>query len=343
MFSRRVGLADLIDLCRVLRHQLGAGMALHQVMKKQSERGRRSLRPITGRLSEAMLQGSSLGKALDVEKDAFPPLFLSMVKVGETTGHIAEIFGELERYYQLELQLRRQFRSQTFLPIAQFVFAVLIMAGVIYIVGLIAGANPGAKPIVTIFGLSGATGSLAFLGVVVGSLAVIATLYVIISRLGRQKAWMDRYLLGTPALGSCLRALVMSRFTLALQLTLDSGLSITKALQLSLDATGNAYFASRAEGVVQALKNGKTLHEALEGSGLFSSDFLEMIASSEASGSVPEMMRHLALQYQEETARKMTMLTRVAGGAVWAGVAAFIIWAIFRLAGVYFDALGGKF
>ncbi len=336
MFSRRVGLADLIDLCRVLRHQLGAGLALQQVMKKQSERGRRSLRPLTGRLSEAMQQGSSLGKALDVEKDAFPPLFLSMVKVGETTGHIAEIFGELERYYQLELHLRRQFRSQTFLPIIQFVFAVLIMAGVIYIVGVVAGNN---KPLITIFGLGGASGSLAFLGVVVGSLVTVATLYFIVSRLGRQKAWMDRFLLGMPALGSCLRALVMSRFTLALQLTLDSGLSITKALQLSLDATGNAYFASRADGVVQTLKNGKTLDEALEASGLFTSDFLEMIASSEASGSVPEMMRILGQQFQEETTRKMTMLTRVAGGAVWCGVAGFIIWAIFRLAFVYFNML----
>jgi type II secretory pathway component PulF len=338
MFKRRVGLADLIDLCRVLRHQLGAGLAIRQVLKKQSERGRRSLRSITGRLSDALQQGTSLGRALDVEKDAFPPLFLSMVKVGENTGHIAEIFGELERYYQLELQLRRQFRSQTFLPIAQFVFAVALLAGVIYIVGILGGE----KPMLTIFGLSGAAGSLAFLGAVASVLGAIAALYFIVLRLGRQKAWLDRILLATPALGSCLRALAMSRFTLALQLTLDSGLSITKALQLSLDATGNAYFAAAADGIVRALKNGQTLHDALEASGLFSSDFLEMIASSEVSGSVPEMMRVLAQQYQEETARKMTMLTSGAAGAVWCGVAAFIIWAIFRLAGFYLDALDGK-
>jgi hypothetical protein len=53
-------------------------------------------------------------------------------------------------------------------------------------------------------------------------------------------------------------------------------------------------------------------------------------------------MRHLAHQYQDETARKLAMLTRVAGGVVWFGVAAFIVWAIFRLASVYFDALGGN-
>lgn len=340
MFSPRVALPDLIDFCRVLRHQLGAGLAIQQVFKKQSERGRPSLRPITGRLSDALRQGTSLGRALDDERGAFPPLFLSMVKVGEATGHVAEIFGELERYYQLELQLRRQFRSQTIFPIIQFIFAIAIMAGVIYIVGMF--TRPGTQPILTFFGLSGGAGALAFLGVVAGTLLILATLFFGIRRLGRQKAWMDRLLLAVPALGSCLRALVMSRFTLALQLTLDSGLSITRALDLSLDATGNAHFASRSAGILRALKNGEALHDALQASGLFDSDFLEMIASSEASGSVPEMMRRLAEQYQEETARKMTMLTRVAGGTVWCCVAAFIIWAIFRLASVYFNAISGK-
>jgi hypothetical protein len=51
------------------------------------------------------------------------------------------------------------------------------------------------------------------------------------------------------------------------------------------------------------------------------------------------MMRHLAAQYQEEAGRKMTMLTRIAGGAVGCGVAAFIIWAIFKLYFIYFGMI----
>jgi type IV pilus assembly protein PilC len=297
---------------------------------------------MAGRLSEALQQGSSFSDALDKEPGALPPLFLSMVKVGESTGHMAEIFGELERYYQLELQLRRQFRSQTILPIIQFIAAIAIIAGVIYILGWIASMM-GGKPLMTIFGLSGAAGALAFLGVVFGTLFSAWTLYFLVARAGRQKAWMDRLLLSVPALGPCLRALAMSRFTLALQLTLDSGLSITKAMKLSFDATGNAFFGARADTVVQSLKNGKTLYQSLRASRIFDDEFLEMIVSSEEAGSVPEMMRHLAVQYQEETARKMKLLTGVAGGAVWVCVAAFIIWAIFRLASIYLGALEGKF
>ena len=341
MLSRRLSLADLIDLCRVLRHQLAAGLSIQRVFQQQSDRGRPALRGLAGRLSDSIRQGSSLSDALEREHGLFPPLFLAMVKVGETTGHIAEIFGELERYFQLELQLRRQFRSQTFLPIVQFVFAVAIIAGVIYVLGMIAGMN-NARPLLTIFGLSGAAGALAFLGVVFGTLFSLWSIYFLSTRVGQGSPLMDRLLLSLPALGPCLRALAMSRFTLALQLTLDSGLSITKALRLGLEATGNAHFTSRADAVVGSLKNGNTLHEALEASRLFDVEFMEMINSSEESGSVPEMMRHLSKQYQEETSRKMTMLTRVAGGAVWLCVAAFIIWAIFKLAFIYLGALEGK-
>src|SRR5262249_34486560 len=148
-------------------------------------------------------------------------------------------------------------------------------------------------------------------------LASVWLVYAIIARLGRRRVWMDRVLLRLPALGPCLRALLMSRFTLALKLTLDSGLSITEALRLSLEATSNAYFESKADGIVRRLKNGESLHETLEASGLFTSDFLDMVATSEASGSVPEMMRQLAAQYQEEADRRMTFLTRFAGGFVW--------------------------
>jgi type II secretory pathway component PulF len=189
------------------------------------------------------------------------------------------------------------------------------------------------------FGLAGASGALAFLGSVFGSIGLVWLIYRLIAAAGRQRVWMHRLLLMMPALGPCLHALAMSRFTLALQLTLDSGLGIGKALRLSLEATGDAYYASFADGIVEALKKGKPLHDALEASRLFDHDFLEMVASAEASGSVPEMMRTLTQQYQEETGRKMALLTRFAGGFVWVCIAGFIIFMIFRLYIGYFQTL----
>src|SRR4051812_7186063 len=98
----RLPLPDLVDLCRALRHNLGAGLPLVKVMRQQSERGRPGVRRVAARLSERLQTGSSLSDALDAEGNAFPPLFVALVKVGEETGHLPDIFGELEQYYQLE-------------------------------------------------------------------------------------------------------------------------------------------------------------------------------------------------------------------------------------------------
>src|SRR5579864_4807391 len=111
MFSQRLSPGDLAALCRALRHHLAAGLTLVRVLQQQMERGPRGVRPLAGRLLAAVEQGGSLSDALDREADMLPPLFLAMARLGEETGHLPEVLGELEQYYQMQLMLRRQLRT----------------------------------------------------------------------------------------------------------------------------------------------------------------------------------------------------------------------------------------
>jgi type II secretory pathway component PulF len=337
MFSRQMSPGDLAALCRALRHNLGAGLTLVKVLRQQAEKGPRGVRPLAARLLAAIEQGGSLSSAMTRETEVLPPLFVAMAQLGEETGHLPEVMGELEQYYQQQLMLRRQFRSQSFLPVVQFVFAVLLIAGLIFVLGMFPGKD---GPLLTFFRLGGAPGALAFLGSVVGTLAGILLLWHGLARWGHQRAVADRLLLRLPALGPCLEALVLGRFTLALQLTLDSGLAIAKGLRLSLCATGNAAYAEAADGISRVLKAGQTLTEALTQSGLFSEEFLAIVATAEEVGSVPEAMRQQARYYHEESARRMATLAKVASMGLWAIYAGFMILMIFKIASVYLKALG---
>ena len=327
MFSSRLSADDLVVLCRSLRHQLSAGVALLRVLQQQAERGPRAVRPVAARLLATLSAGEPLSVALDRESAALPPLFLALARLGEETGHFPEVLGELEQYYQLQAQLRRQFLSRAFAPVAQLVLGVLIVAGLIFVLGLISGS---ASPL-TVFGLGGGAGALAFLGIAVGAAALLALGWFAFLRWSNQRASADRLLLRIPALGPCLEALALARFSLALHLTLDSGLSIAKALRLSLQATGNIAFAAVADPVARTLKSGQPLHDALAATGRFPFDFLEIVATAEESGRVPEVMRQQAEHYHEEAGRRMTTLTRVANGLVWLLYAGFMIWMIFRI------------
>lgn len=338
LFSQGLSLSELIALCRVLRHNLGAGLTLRKVFQQQAERGTGGIRPVARRILETIEQGDGLQDAVHKERDAFPPLFLAMVSVGEETGHLPEIFGELENYFTLQLRLRRQFRSQSLLPIVQIIFAFFIIALLIYVLGVIAASRNAPAP--GLFGFSGGAGAIAFLVLSFGTIALAYVGYRFLIRNRGPQATFDALLMRVPALGACLEALAMGRFALALQLTLDSGLPIVQALRLSLQATGNGVYQSQAPGILQALKSGKDLTSALTQSGVFPEEFLHMVASAEEGGRVPEMMRHQAAYYHEEAERRLKTLTRLLSGAVWLVYAIFMIIAIFSIARQYLSALG---
>jgi type IV pilus assembly protein PilC len=333
LLSSRLPLSSLIELCRVLRHYLGAGLSLRDVFKQQAGKGPLAVRPVAARVAEALGRGESLEQALKREAAAFPPLFLSLAAVGEQTGMLPEVFGELERYYLRQQQLRRQFWAAAAWPLIQFVLAVFVIAGLILVLGWLPNARtPDGKPYDPVgFGLIGAGGALTFLGIVFGTILAGGAAFFLLRRSLRHRAAVDSFLLGLPALGPCLRALALSRFCLALRLTTETAMPIARALRLSLRATGNSAFAACSEKVEAGVKAGDDLTLSLARSHLFPGDFQHMLAVAEESGRLTDVLKHQADHYHEEAGRRMAVLTAVASYGVWAFVGGLIIFVIFRL------------
>jgi type IV pilus assembly protein PilC len=338
MFSSQLPLAALVDFCRVLRHSLAAGIGLRDVFRQQAARGPAAVRPVAERIHNRLDHGESLEAALVHERAVFPPLFLAMAVVGEQSGNLPEVFAELEKYYLLQQKLQRQFRSRTFFSLLQLCIAFVVIAAMLFVLGLIAEGRGGQGP--AVLGVRGPGAAIVFLVLTFGTLALLVVGFRLLRRSLSRTGAVDGFLLRLPALGPCLRALALGRFALSLRLTLDSRITVTDALRLSLAATGNTAFQARTDIVVDALQKGDDLTLALSGAQIFPADFLAMVAVGEEGGRVPEIMRHQADQYNEEAARRLTGLTRGLTFAVWLGYAAFMVIAIFQLALRYLR-LGG--
>jgi type IV pilus assembly protein PilC len=339
LFSRRLPLPALIQLCRSLKHNLGAGIMLRDVFRQQALRGTASVRPVADRIAQALTEGDNLATALRREKALFPPLFLSLTEVGEDTGNLPEVCGELEKYYQLQRKFWQQFISQSILPVLQFVAATFVIALLLVILGWIAEVNR-TDPIDPLgLGLTGARGAVVFLVTIYGTIAALVVGYAILGRSLEQKAMVDRVLLRIPVVGPFLWDLCLNRFCVGLRLTMDSSMPMADALDLSLRATGNAAFISKSRVIRSSIMSGDDLTTALTRSRLLPVDFVNIIAVAEEGGRVPEVMANQAHYYEEEATRKLAVLTRVAGFGVWLFVAILIIMAIFRIAGIYLNAL----
>jgi type IV pilus assembly protein PilC len=329
-FRRKLNLASLIDLCRSMRYSLQAGVMLRDTMDLLATKGSRPLRPVAAQVCKDLKAGWSLQDALKKQEHIFPPLFIALCTVGEESGNLPEVLGELEKYYIMRQKLRREFLSQISWPVIQFVAAILIVTCLIWVLGVVQ-ENRSAKELkFAPLGekLLGADGAILFLSVVATVLFGLTALFLLLQMLLRRKAVVERFLLAVPGLGPCLRAMALTRFCIAGRLMLETSLSIFKTIRLAFVATDNMAFIAQFPKVEASVRQGNSLATSFGKAGVFPDRFLSAVAVAEDSGRLPESLRYLSDEYDDETRRRMAWLTRVASFIVWISVAVVIIMCI---------------
>ncbi len=330
IFSARLPVSSLIELCRALRHNLSAGLTLRDVFRQQARQGALAVRPVAGRIRQVIERGDDLETALNQEAKHFPPLFLALASVGERSGNLPEVFAALEKYYVMQQRMWRQFISLIAWPVFEFIAGIFVIAGMILVIGVLSGT--GAQDIhFDPLGIGiGPKAALRFLLICFGSIALLIGGYLLTTRSLRHRAAVDRILLRIPAVGPCLEALALSRFCLALRLTMDTSLPAWEALDRSLKATGNGAFMAVTEAVQAEVRGGEAVSAALASVRIFPTEFINILSNAEHTGQIPEMMRHQAEYYEEEASRRLVLLSRSAGITIWLFIGSLIVFVIIR-------------
>jgi type II secretory pathway component PulF len=262
---------------------------------------------------------------------------VSMAIVGEQSGCLPEVMAELEKYFALQLKLRRQFMGQIAWPVIQYLAAGGVIALMIIFLSILSQGNKPFDPLG--FGLTGFSGAVTFAFIYYGTAVLLVFTYVILTRNLNQAAIVHALLLRVWVIGPCMRALALMRFCLALRLTMETGMPIKRALRLSLAATGNGAFERQSETVETAIREGEELTTALGHTGVFPEQFLDILANAEEGGRMVEVLANQGDFYQEEASRRMSILSQAAAWGVYALIAVVIIFMIFRIYSSYIGTI----
>jgi type II secretory pathway component PulF len=351
VLSRPLSTVMLLEFARSIRFFLSSGMTLRDGMRVLAERGTPRIRRVARNIGKELAAGWSFQAALEHQGRKFNSLFQALATVGEETGRLPEVMKDLENYYEMRRKQQAQLRAQAMLPILQFIAAVTVVAGLVYIMGqlpqqVVAGQKKPFDPLG--LGLVGAQGAITFVSYVFGTIAAAILTFLVLKMLLRQRAIVERLILFVPILGPCLRDLALTRFSFAMQLMLDSSMSILTTIRLAFRSTDNpAYIA--ATGRAEAhLKRGNSLLAGLTDSRLFPYSYLSSVAIGEESGHLPEVMRQLAEFHDERAKKGIEWITRILGTTLWLVIAGFVIFLIFSvfqanyIKGIVGAASGGK-
>ena len=332
MFASRIPLKTLAILCKSLATMLHSGVALLKTLEIASRKtGNARCRQTLAAVRSEVQQGTDIAQALRYQNGYFPELMTDMVSVGEQAGALPEVLDGLAAHYENIVRLRRMLIGMITLPAIQLVAAILVVALVIFILGIVGESSaPGAKPKDILgLGLMGTSGALTWLTMTFGSIFAVIGGYYLVAHVFRRQRFLDGVLMKIPVLGGCMRSFAIARFSWAFALTQQTGMPISRSLELSFRATGNGAFVGASSGVCDRVLNGDELSTALNEARLFPEEYLSLVQVGETSGTVPETLQRLSPQFEEQARRSLAALAIIMGWLVWSIVAVFIIFIIF--------------
>lgn len=349
MFGSRIPLKTVARLCRTLGSMLNSGVPLLKSLDVVTRKtGDSRCQAALAEVTTQVRAGTDLAAAFRQQGRYFPEIFIDMVDVAEQSGNLPEVLSGMAEHYENLIRLRRSFLSAIAWPVIQLVAAILIIAFLIFILGIIGemAQGQGQEPIDMLgLGLMGAGGAVIWLLLSFGSVAAIVGSYFLAAKGFRQQRLLDGLLMRIPVVGTCMRSFAIARFSWAFALTQQTGMLISRSLEASLRATGNGAFMAAAPQICGDVLQGEDLGTALDDSRLFPEDYIHLVRVAETSGTVPEALQRLSPQFEEDARRSLRILAEVAGWGVWAMVALLIIYVIFsvmmRYIGIINDLSGG--
>jgi MSHA biogenesis protein MshG len=244
----------------------------------------------------------------------FDNFYVSMVRVGEMTGRLDDIFMRLFKHLEFEQFMRQQVKAAIRYP-SFVVIAMAVAVGVINSLVVPAFASVfknfhAELPLATRLLVASSDftlhyGWLVGLGAVAGAFALRRWIH---TPAGRQ-AW-DGFKLRLPLAGRIVQKATLSRFARSFALALKSGVPIEQALSVVAQTVDNAHITRKLEAMREAVERGDTILRAAAASGVFTPVVLQMIAVGEETGAIDELMEEIAELYSNDVQYELKTLSQ---------------------------------
>lgn len=264
-----------------------------------------ALKSLVGHLLTAVRRGDVLSQAMAEKHDVFTPLYINLVKLGESTGNLSMVFERLS----LDLKFQRELKDKisqalTYPSIILFVCILCILFVFNYIVPQMSGLFSGVDE------LPGYTEVL--LGVsqwfqnyqwyLFGAIGIAIVALQSVKKTPSWQSWSSRVLLKLPLVKNFVLLAEQIRFNSALMMMLDAGLAIDKAMKLATDSLKLDSLKQQMQVAQQKIRKGSQLSQVLRHSPLYPQFSISLLEVGEESGDlVPvfeELSRRAKLQFE---------------------------------------------
>lgn len=312
--NQKVKNTDLTLFTRQMYTLLKSGVPIVSAVNQLAENSRsKHLSQVLQRVAEDLKSGQSLGVAMQHYPAVFSPLMVGMVRVGENTGHLDDVFLHLTNYLELEGDTTKRAKSAIRYPL--FVITAIVIGMIIiniFVIPIFAKVYMRAHIplpkmtmlLITISNFFNEYWPMLLIFLIV--LLVVWSRYISSPR--GKLAW-HRYQLNLPVSGILLKRIILLRFAQTFSIVANSGVPIVEGLSLVAQSISNTYARQEIMAMKESIQHGNSIIQAAHACKLFTSIELQMLAVAGDTGELGAMLNEIAHYYQREVDYDLKKLT----------------------------------
>ncbi len=313
--ASRLSTRELSMITRQLASLVRSGLPLDEALHataKQSQKA--NVKRVVLQVRTKVLEGFSLAQALGDNPLAFNDMYRALVRAGEGSGYLSPVLERLAEYTQTSQVLQQRIKMAMIYPIVMLVVSIaVIVALMVFVVPKLVKIFEQGKrelPMLT-KGLIATSEFLMNYGVflLVGIIGVIFFVKRLMRDPKRLRAW-HVVQLRLPVFGELIKQINSARFAATLSLLSASGVPLLQALNISGQVMTNKIMQEACDQVANSVREGTSLSRALDSSGVFPPLLVQLVASGETNGTLPQQLDNAA----KDQERELEMMLGVAMG-----------------------------
>lgn len=305
IFKKKVSMKDIVIMSRQISTLFEAQVSALKIFTLLSENtANPSLVIILTEVSNDIQAGMTISNALAKHKKVFSDFYVNMVKSGEESGKLVQVFSYLAEYLDRQYQLTSKTKNALVYPgfvIGVFILVMTLMFTVIVPkLAVIIKESGQEMPLSTkiVLWLSDLLVNYWFIFVIILVGIIFYVIKVTKTESGRE--YLDKVKLSIPIFKNIYSKLYLSRISDNMDTMLSSGLSIIRAIELTGAVVGNRVFSKLLNKVTEDVKGGSSFSDALAKHKEIPTIMSGMVRVGEETGSMGSILKTLGKFYTRE-------------------------------------------
>ena len=304
--QRKIEKSDLINFCFHMEQLTRAGVPMLEGLsdlRDSLEHPR--FKEVVANIIDEIEGGKNLSEALQEHPAIFDNLFVNLIRAGEASGELGQIFENLGATIKWQDELATTTKKLMTTPM--FVGAVVVGVTIflmVYLVPQLVGfiMSMGQElPIHTRALIATSNFMVNYWYIALGLPALIVIAIRTTIRLNEKARFLaDGYKLKVPKIGPVLQKIILSRFANFFAMMYAAGIPILKCLEIAEGIIDNTVIRAALVQARQDIQEGEPLSQSFANTGLFPPLVVRMLKVGESTGGLDKSLLNISYFYDRD-------------------------------------------